>query len=158
MEIEIASKAVLLDDCDASLLADCKWSISTVRTKHRTYEYVASYQKVNRRSVIVFLHRLIAGAPPGTVVDHINGNPLDNRREKLRVCTHAENMRNRAPSAVNKSGFKGVYWDATRRKWVAQIRAAGRRHSLGRFDTASLAHDAYVAAAHDLHGAFARAA
>lgn len=58
------------------------------------------------------LHRVILGALPGQHVDHINGNPLDNRRSNIRICTREQNMMNRRPNnpatKVEKHGFKGV--------------------------------------------------
>lgn len=94
------------------------------------------------------------------MVDHINGNGLDNRRCNLRVCSHGENMRNRTMNRNNRSGYKGVYFDPDKngRPWRAQIRANGRKHSLGRFDTAEQAYEAYQKAAERLHGEFARVA
>ncbi|MBU9360066.1 HNH endonuclease [Burkholderia multivorans] len=103
---------------------------------------------------IQHLHRLITNAPDGYVVDHINGNKLDNRRENLRVCTVAQNLRNRRRAKSNKSGLKGVYLDKTR--WRAQIRIDGRKICLGSFPTADLAHEAYKFAAREYHGEFAR--
>jgi len=57
------------------------------------------------------LHRYILGFKKGDpIVDHKNGNPLDNRKSNLRSCTNAENLRNRGKTKNNKSGYKGVSW------------------------------------------------
>jgi hypothetical protein len=105
---------------------------------------------------VAYLHRIVVGARQGQFVDHINGDPLDNRRSNLRLCTHAENMRNRRRSTDNKSGFKGVYFDLERKKWRTSIRCDGRRITLGRFDKIEDAYAAYCAAAVKYHGEFAR--
>jgi hypothetical protein len=63
--------------------------------------------------------RVILDAPDGLVVDHINGNPMDNRRANLRLCTTAENSRNRR-SPRKGSQFKGVSRHADG-KWQAQV-------------------------------------
>jgi hypothetical protein len=107
------------------------------------------------RSRAGMLHRLLLGVPGGTIVDHANGNGLDNRRPNLRVCTHAENMRNRRPT-TNASGFKGVAVRPAGRPYQAHIRCDGRRYWLGRFDSPEGAHRAYCDAATRLHGEFAR--
>lgn len=93
----------------------------------------------------------------GDVLDHINGDTHDNRICNLRVCSHAENMRNRKVHSNNRSGLKGVYSDSSilrAKPWRAQIRVNGRKINLGRFDTANEAHDAYLKASQSLHGEF----
>ena len=64
------------------------------------------------------MHRLILGlTDPAVHTDHINGDGLDNHRANLRVCSHAENMRNSRKRVNNKSGFKGVSWNKAKGKW-----------------------------------------
>jgi len=105
---------------------------------------------------LVLMHRVIADAPTGMDVDHINGNGLDNRRENLRVCTHAENQRNRRKNKDNTSGFKGVFWHKNRKRYQAQIKICGKKIHLGYFlDPAEAAH-AYDEAAKKYFGEFAR--
>lgn len=104
----------------------------------------------------ILMHRIIMDAPPNMCVDHINGDPSDNRCSNLRLCTHAENMRNSKVSKNNKSGLKGVSIDK-QGFWVAHICFNRVRKYLGRHETAELAHKAYMDAARELHGKFARA-
>ena len=99
------------------------------------------------------LSRSIMNAPEGMVVDHINGNRLDNRRKNLRICSQAENLRNRKRNKNCSSGFKGVY--ARRNRCQARITARGKCHYLGSFKTPEAAHEAYCKAARSLHGDFA---
>ncbi len=101
------------------------------------------------------LHRIVAGAPPRMVVDHINGNTLDNRRENLRVCTHANNMRNRGgPATHNTTGFIGVKVRKSGR-FTAYIRSQGTSYTAGTFDTAEEAARARDRLTIQLHGEFA---
>lgn len=101
------------------------------------------------------IQRVLMGDPKGMHVDHVDGDPMNNVRSNLRLCTHAENMRNRKIHSNNKSGYKGVYFGDT--SWRAQIRADGKTYRLGRYKTAEEAHAAYQKAASELHGEFARA-
>jgi hypothetical protein len=105
-------------------------------------------------------HRLawlfMTGAWPERYIDHINGDPADNRWCNLREADHFQNIQNSKLSKRNSSGFKGVWWDARRHKWTAQIMARRRQKYLGQFDTPEEAHAAYQAAAIRLHGEFAR--
>lgn len=103
------------------------------------------------------LHRAILGVADGTLVDHINGDKLDNRKANLRACTHEENMRNRKRHKNNRSGFKGVYKDGrVLCGWRAQIRVNKRKLTLGVFPTPEVAHAAYCEAALKHHKHFAR--
>jgi hypothetical protein len=98
------------------------------------------------------LHSFLTNWP---LVDHINGDGLDNRRCNLRPATLVENARNRRLPSNNTSGFKGVNWHRGNGKWAASITADGRRHSLGYHDSPEDAGRAYDAAAIRLHGEFA---
>ena len=104
----------------------------------------------------VLLSRLLKGLDFGDPleVDHINGNPLDNRKLNLRVCTHEENMQNRRMSASNTSGFKGVTQVGPSR-WAVNIRACGKHYYLGMYNSPERAHGVYCEAAVWLHGEFA---
>jgi hypothetical protein len=104
------------------------------------------------------MHREIFGACDGQLVDHVDGDGLNNRRSNLRIATRAENNRNAAVRKDNTSGFKGVHWHKGDGRWQAQIRVAGKRIRLGAFDTPEAAHAAYCEAAARYHGAFARPA
>lgn len=99
------------------------------------------------------MHRFVLGdIPSGMVVDHINGDGLDNRRSNLRICTQRENSRNRGA----KRGFRGVSWKADIGRWRARIMVDRREISLGAFDTQESAAAAYNEAAIEHYGAFAR--
>lgn len=80
----------------------------------------------------VRLHRLVADAPEGMVVDHLNGDKLDNRASNLRVCTQAENTRNRKDTV-------GICFDKSRSKWIVRY----RNQFHGRYDTEQEAKRAY---------------
>ena len=82
--------------------------------------------------VTVRLHRLVADAHEGMVVDHLNGDKLDNRKSNLRVCTQKEN-------ANNRKGTRGYAWDKSRGKWI--VRHGYTFH--GRYDTEEEAKRAY---------------
>lgn len=106
-------------------------------------------------------HRLIwlymtGNWPAGYDIDHANGDGSDNRWANLRLATPSQNGANSKISKNNKSGFKGVVYEASRRKWRAEIRHNGKLKNLGRYATAAEAHGAYIAAALTSFGQFAR--
>lgn len=104
------------------------------------------------RCVTVKLHRFLTGWP---LVDHVNGNGLDNRRSNLRPATPAENARNRAVRVDSRTGLKGVHRRPDGR-FRARIQVGDTRVHLGVFDTATAAADAYDTAAIQAFGPFAR--
>ncbi len=84
----------------------------------------------------VLLHRLVMNAPSGSVVDHINGDKLDNRRANLRVCSSRENMRHRnALPSNNKTGIMGGYFDRRTGRIVVQIHTGERTITVGTYAT-----------------------
>lgn len=91
-------------------------------------------RKVKAHRVAWALH---FGVWPCGVIDHINGDRLDNRIANLRDTDHAGNGRNAKRSTANRSGHTGVSWCATQAKWKVQIRDRGRKVTVGRY--ASLA-------------------
>jgi len=108
------------------------------------------------------IHRLIwvwmTGDDLGTdVIDHINGDPYDNRWINLRRCTRAQNQMNRGDNVNSTSGYKGVCWCWKTMKWQAQIGFMGIVHYLGQYDTADEAHDVYLEEAERCFGQFMRA-
>jgi hypothetical protein len=76
---------------------------------------------------------LIHGEWPPEFIDHIDGNPLNNRIENLRAVSHSENCKNARKSKRNSSGVIGVSWNSRNKRWVAYISTDGRRKSLGYF-------------------------
>lgn len=91
---------------------------------------------------------LSQGVWPDGLIDHRNGNPLDNRLVNLRVVTHGMNMQNKRVAMVNNksSGLLGVTWNVQHEKWQATVMASKKRHFLGYFDCPEVAHAVYLEA------------
>ncbi len=102
------------------------------------------------------LHRwlILDGVAGKEVVDHIDGEKLNNRRSNLRVCSQADNAKNTRLGRNNTSGAKGVSQDANGR-WRARIWKDRREIRIGTFDTVEEAQAAYDKAAAEMHGEFA---
>lgn len=106
------------------------------------------------------LHRIIFLMHHGycpEVLDHIDGNHLNNRIENLREATQMQNTWNQKISKNNKSGVKGVH-KCKSGKWLAQCMVNGKRHTIGRFIDISEAEKAMESFRKANHGDFARMA
>ncbi|MDN4061153.1 HNH endonuclease [Massilia sp. YIM B02769] len=128
-----------------------------VLSRYRWHADSRGYVVAHTGDQIVRMHRIVMKPGVEQVVDHVNGDKLDNRRSNLRSCTHAENMRNRKMHENNQCGAKGVYMDSRKRRnpYRAQIRVDGVKIGLGSFGTLEDASAAYRAAAKKYHGDFA---
>jgi hypothetical protein len=155
----------IVDDEDYENVCQWKWRAKIIEGKMYVVRSVntklgpGSRKNPNVKTETVSLHRFLLSPSAGMVVDHINGNPLDNRRENLRVCSTMENVRNRMKGAkTTSSKYKGVYWNKHKGAWVAKIRVTGRHSQmdLGKFRCEEDAARAYNAAAVKYHGEFAR--
>lgn len=104
----------------------------------------------------VKLHRLLTGANKGEYVDHIDGNPLNNLRENLRICKKQQNEFNQKIRADNTSGYKGVSRIKNSGRYRAYINKDNHRIELGVYPNAEEAAHAYNCKARVLFGEYAR--
>lgn len=119
-----------------------------------TFEKRYAVRKVNKKAV--YMHRLVVEANDGFEVDHINGDPLDNRKTNLRLCTHAQNCKNTKIQTNNTSGYKGVSFNKDKKKWKAYINIDRVQKFLGYHADIANAACAYNKAAKEYFGEFAR--
>jgi hypothetical protein len=143
----------VIDASDVLLVGQYCWST----LENRNSIYAMRNSSHNRGPRTLLLHREIMGAPKGMMVDHIDGDGLNNRRSNLRLATNAQNLWNTGRRVTNSSGYKGVSFDKQKGKWHARIRRFKKYYHLGFFDNPEQAHQAYVSAAKEFHGEFANA-
>jgi hypothetical protein len=120
---------------------------------------VKGYARVTVDGTPYLLHRVVYRMFKGRVpkmLDHADGNPLNNRIENLRPCTQSQNAQNRKLQANNTSGIKGVYWNKNKNKWMARVMTKGARKFLGYFDSLDAAAEAVNKARVAAHSNFAR--
>jgi hypothetical protein len=138
-----------LDDADYDRAKNYRW--------HKTQNgYAAGFvveQGVRKR---VYLHRWLLEAQPGQIVDHIDGNKLNNRRSNLRLVTRSQNQANRRHNRNSRSRYKGVTWHKRRGMWMARIQVRGRRITIGYFVDPLQAAYEYDAFARTFFGEYAR--
>lgn len=102
-----------------------KWCVSKKRNRF--------YLQKRIKGKLIEIQRYLLTPKEGEYVDHINGNPLDNRRKNLRICTNAANLRNGRIRSNNTTGIIGVTWDRSRSRWVAKIKVFYKTIYLGRY-------------------------
>jgi len=139
----------IIDNGDWLLIKSYKWHVmcTSIKSGKKLYAYT-------NRLGVTSMHRLIMDAKSGQIIDHVNGNGLDNRRSNLRFSSHTLNQINRGKQKNNKSGYKGVC--RRRNKWIAQISKNKKHYFLGYFNSKIEAAKAYDAKAKELYNDFAR--
>jgi len=145
-------KVAIVDDDMYDYLNQWKW-----HAKKSSGNYYAKRNiRINKKYAgYVLMHRLLMDVEKYLYIDHVDGCSLNNQKNNLRICTHAENMRNKKLHTNNTSGFKGVYWNKHNKKWMAFIRINYKQLHLGLFIDPIDAARAYNAAAIKFHGEFA---
>lgn len=145
--------SAVIDASDADLVAGRSWHLTF--NKNGSHKAVTTTIMSNRSKRTIKLHRAILGETRG-LVDHRDGDVLNNRRSNLRACDAIQNAQNKHRSVRMKRGsLKGVVEVASGRFW-ATIQVNKRRKSLGTYETEELAGRMYDAAAVQFFGDFAR--
>ena len=104
-EIELTQgKTALVDDEDYEKINQWNWVCNNdgSKTSQRFYAIRRNGIKFGGKGELVSMHREIMGFPIGMDIDHIDGNTLNNQKKNLRICTRAENLRNRKGSVLRK--------------------------------------------------------
>lgn len=138
--IKVSDTVCFVDDEDYEHLSSFTWRLVT--------GYAASTDKS------IMMHSIIIAVPIRCVVDHIDGNKLNNQRSNLRVATRSQNGANRRMSRNNKSGYKGVHMRYDN-KYQVTIVVNAKRICLGTFTNPKLAALCYDEEARKQFGAFA---
>lgn len=132
-----------IDADDAAIVGKMNWHARS----HVGLPYAQGKLPGTKRTQMLYpMHRLVF-VHEGRATDHINGNPLDNRKANLRPATFFENAMNKAVKPVGVSYYLGA--------WNASITINKKKIPLGRFRTAEEAHLAYLAGRERLLGKFA---
>lgn len=158
MEITTTHKGhtfkVLLSPEDADIAQRGVYS----RVRKSSYPELSTYspelKKTSSLSRTIMKRILQRDLTSQECVDHINRNPLDNRRDNLRLCSRSENNKNIRKKRQTKNNFKGLSLNKIG-TWRVEITSQRTRYYLGTFDTEAEARAAYIGAAKVLHGDFA---
>ena len=107
---------------------------------------------------VILMHREIMNFPSGFVIDHIDGDRLNNQRSNLRICSIGQNVSNQRRHRNNTSGVKGVSLRQTKSglRYDAKIMVNRKFYHLGSFLTLEEASNAYAKGAQFYHGEFHR--
>lgn len=140
------NKYTIVDDEDYEILSKYKWYCTNAG-----YAQKDIYKEKKK----YLMHRVILNAFKGEVVDHINGNPLDNRKQNLRKSTQCLNTKNvKCNRRNNTSGYKGVSFNKKYQKWEAYITFNYKHIFLGYFDKKNDAGKSYNNKAKELFGEY----
>ena len=141
-------KKAIVDNDQFELLNQWKWHHMKGYAVRR--EYIG--KKRNFRDI--YMHRVVNNTPHGLQTDHINRNKLDNRKRNLRSVTSGQNKINVGLRSDNTSRHKGVWFEGSRKKWVAEIMFNKKKKFLGRFNLKSQAIIARKNATKKYHNSF----
>lgn len=117
------------------------------------YRYIGLERKTYRAYHLIYM--MFYGHMP-RLIDHIDGNPLNNKIENLREASSLQNSWNQKKRCTNTSGIKGISWSKKNNKWVARCMINYKSHFVGSFSSIDCAEDAIKAFRIEKQGQFAR--
>src|SRR5262249_14509781 len=123
----------LIDDQDLGIVAPYKWYALHEPKNDSWYAYTRI--RVGGKKTSLSMHRLIMNAQKGEIIDHRDRNGLNNQRDNLRRCSHAENMRNRKKQRNGTLPYKGIRKNTNSNSFSAAIKAGGKILHIGSYQT-----------------------
>lgn len=152
IRIENKYAFIKLANSDEEMICDKEdlYKIENFRWRLSHKGYARCVITINGKRRTVFAHRFLIGAKKEEIVDHINRNRLDNRRENLRIVDIKASSINRCLKKGNKTGYAGVYKNND--CWTAKITKDGKWVTIGRFNTFDEAVDARRKAEKEIYG------
>lgn len=147
-------KYAIVDDDVFAELNKYKWYAQ----KDAATYYAHRVIHVNGKKKLIAMHRQLIGAEKGQIVDHINRDGLDNRKENLRIVSHLQNCANKSKSVKSKTSsiYRGVTFSKQMKKYKAGIRVDNKLLHLGYFSCekeAALAYDTKAKEVWGIHAA-----
>ena len=145
-------KIALVDDEDFKRINQYNW----VLDRRKRILYATRKNQKNKVITKIYLHRFIMNAQKDQMIDHKDGNGLNNQKKNLRFCTQSQNCKNRIPSINGTSKYLGVSWYKRAKRYIAEIKHKGKHLHIGTFKNEGEAAIAYNIAALKYHKEFAR--
>lgn len=155
--IELLNEFFLYDENTGKLTNKYTRNSGAIKGEESGGIHARGYRTVKVKGISYKVHRIIWKLMTGTdpiQVDHINGNPSDNRWENLRECTQQQNTYNKKLYINNKTGVKGIY-KTKNNKYSVRVSVNKQRINVGTFDTLEEAEQAYKKFVDEHHGEFA---
>lgn len=122
------SYEIIVDTEDLELISSFgTWSIA--------HEKSGKVGRVVSGKPMKYLHKIIMNYYGKDPIDHIDRNPLNNKKENLRMSTTSQNGQNRALNINSNTGVRGLTWDKNANKYRARVQVNGKRNTIGHFDT-----------------------
>ncbi len=141
-------KSALVDDEEYARLMRLAWCAA--KSRHVWYAHTALY--IGETRFTLRMHRYILGVWKDEIIDHRDGNGLNNTKENLRIVSNSVNTIGMVKHPRNSSGFRGVNWYPPMNRYLARITHQGKTHHLGYFEDIEEAASAYDRAALKLFG------
>jgi len=123
-------KIAFVDDEDFEKVNEFKWNVAISGKKHKIF-YAARGFWNGSKQITKLMHRFILDVPDGMVIDHIDGDGLNNQKSNLRIVTNRENCGNWHVEKRNR--YKHVYWNKRKKRWYVEfyIDGLGKRLRFG---------------------------
>jgi len=143
-----------IDDNMEERVSYFRWCVQESTPDIRYYAVTNMWK--GSKELKLYMHQLIMGTPIDKVIDHKNGDGLDNRVENLRICSYQQNSLNSRCRSGCTSKYRGVSWYKFYNKWTVYISINRKHTSIGNFENEVDAALAYNEKAIKYHGEFAR--
>lgn len=145
----------VVDASDYEWLNQWKWSLAIRKSERQTRYYAFRNVRTNVGSTVLYMHRALLNAPRGVLIDHRDGNGLNNQHYNLRLCNKTQNAANSKKQPGRTSRHKGVCWNKVVGKWAAYIKCGDKHLCLGFFDSEDFSAITYANEASKMFGEFA---